>query len=122
MGSIDAAEGAFIVYVAIPATIAAVGAIEAIGNSEHQPGQGFHNESAPKPAAANDGSKKAPTGNNGNTDTPHGSPEHDAAVNKEIQKMKDQRYTDIRKNRTAQTDAQGNKVGNNRPDAQGTNP
>jgi hypothetical protein len=62
----------------------------------------------------------APPANNGDS-KPHGSPAHDAAVNREVQKMKDQGYRDIRKNQT-QVDAQGNKVGNNRPDAQGTNP
>jgi hypothetical protein len=67
------------------------------------------------------GSRLAPQGNDGTTDTPHGSPEHDAAVDGEIQEMRDKGYGDIRKNQ-AQVDAQGNKVGNNRPDAQGTNP
>jgi RHS repeat-associated protein len=65
--------------------------------------------------------KNAPAGNGGTTETPHGSPEHDAQVNQEVQKMRDQNYTDIRKDQ-AQVDANGNKVGNNRPDVQGTNP
>lgn len=35
--------------------------------------------------------------------------------------MRDKGYTDIRKDQT-QVDANGNRVGDNRPDAQGTNP
>lgn len=35
--------------------------------------------------------------------------------------MKQEGYGDIRKNQT-QVDAKGNRVGNNRPDLQGTNP
>lgn len=35
--------------------------------------------------------------------------------------MKERGYTDIRKNQT-QVDGAGNRVGNNRPDLQGTNP
>ncbi len=63
----------------------------------------------------------APPGNGGTTKTPHGSDEHNAKVDKVIQKMRDDAYGDIRKDQ-AQVDANGNKVGNNRPDAQGTNP
>lgn len=52
---------------------------------------------------------------------PHGSPEHDARINQEAERMKQEGYSDIRKNQT-QVDADGNRVGNNRPDLQGTNP
>jgi hypothetical protein len=79
-----------------------------------------HNESAPSDAPKAD-KPSAPPGNGGTTETPHGSPEHDAKVNEEVQKMQDKNYGDIRKNQ-AQVDAQGNKVENNRPDVQGTNP
>ena len=74
---------------------------------------------ADSPAAQAD-KRTAPPANNGDS-KPHGSPEHDAAVNGDIQDMRDNGYTDIRKNQ-AQVDAQGNKVGDNRPDAQGTRP
>ncbi|MDB6107639.1 MAG: hypothetical protein JWO52_7638 [Gammaproteobacteria bacterium] len=63
----------------------------------------------------------APPGNGGDTDYKHGSDEHDKLVDQEIDKMKEKDYRDIRKNQ-AQTDANGNKVGDNKPDAQGTNP
>ena len=62
----------------------------------------------------------APPPNNGDG-RPHGSPAHDRAVNGQVQRMRDGGYGDIRKNQT-QVDAQGNRVGNNRPDVQGTNP
>jgi RHS repeat-associated protein len=79
-------------------------------------------QAAPTPSDAPKTDKpSAPPGNGGTTDTPHGSPEHDAKVNEEVQKMRDNNYGDIRKNQ-AQVDAQGNKVGTNRPDVQGTNP
>ena len=79
-----------------------------------------NNEAVPSDAPKTD-KPSAPPGNGGTTETPHGSPEHDAKVNEEVQKMRDKNYGDIRKNQT-QVDAQGNKVGNNRPDVQGTNP
>ncbi len=101
--------------VVVSAVVAGIGAAAVISEATSD------NEAAPAPDAANDGTRPAPPGNAGTTDTPHGSPEHDAAVNEEVQKMRDQSYGDIRKNQ-AQVDAQGNKVGNNRPDVQGTNP
>jgi RHS repeat-associated protein len=109
---IVALEKAVVVVTAVVAGIVAAAVISEATSD---------NEAVPAPDAANDGTRPAPPGNAGTTDTPHGSPEHDAAVNEEVQKMRDKDYRDIRKNQ-AQVDAQGNKVGNNRPDAQGTNP
>ncbi len=60
--------------------------------------------------------KKSPPPNNGDA-RPHGGPEHDARINQEIQKAKSQGAENIRKNQV-QTDANGNRVGNNRPDLQ----
>jgi hypothetical protein len=54
------------------------------------------------------------------TGRPHGSPDHDAAIDAEIADMP-QGSIDPRKNQ-AQVDAAGNKVGNNRPDLQYTDP
>ena len=65
-------------------------------------------------------SPNAPKGNNGNGPV-HGGSKHNDAVDSDIQDMRDNGYTDIRKNQT-QVDANGNRVGNNRPDAQGTRP
>jgi len=64
--------------------------------------------------------RDAPNPNNGGG-KPHGSAEHDARINQEAVRMKQEGYGDIRKNQT-QVDADGNRVGNNRPDLQGTNP
>ena len=62
----------------------------------------------------------APEANNG--DGPkHGGDDHNDAVDNDIKDMRDKGYTDIRKNQT-QVNANGQKVGNNRPDAQGTRP
>jgi RHS repeat-associated protein len=78
-------------------------------------------DSEPAPDSESDRTRPAPPGNAGITDKTHGSPEHDAAVNEEVQKMRDKGYGDIRKHQV-QVDAHGNRVGNNLPDAQGTNP
>jgi RHS repeat-associated protein len=64
--------------------------------------------------------KKAPPANNGES-AQHGGEVHDNAINEEVDRMLRDGYTDIRKNQR-QTDAEGNVVGNNRPDVQGTNP
>ncbi len=74
-----------------------------------------------KPSSEPKEKPSAPPGNGGTTETPHGSPEHDAEVNRQVDWMRDNNYGDIRKNQ-AQVDADGNKVGDNRPDVQGTNP
>ena len=63
--------------------------------------------------------KKAPPANQGKAPQ-HGSEEHNVEVDKEVERMKQGDYKDIRKNQT-QVDAKGNKVGNNRPDVQGIN-
>jgi RHS repeat-associated protein len=64
--------------------------------------------------------KEAPKANNGKA-SQHGKKDHDNKVNDIIKKMKEKGYEDIRKNQ-AQVDANGNKVGDNRPDAAGTDP
>jgi len=75
-------------------------------------------ESGENTEPQNNGSK-APDANEG--DSPqHGKADHDAAVNKEVKRMQDAGHKDIRKNQ-AQVNAKGEKVGNNRPDVQGTN-
>jgi hypothetical protein len=60
----------------------------------------------------------APPANGGNA-APHGAPDHDQAIDDKSAEVSDQGATDIRKNQ-AQVDAQGNKVGTNRPDLQWT--
>ena len=56
------------------------------------------------------------------TDRPIGrSPTQNAAAQKEVRRMQDEGYTDIRVNQH-QVDASGQRVGINRPDVQGTSP
>jgi RHS repeat-associated protein len=74
---------------------------------------------SPSPDAKPD-KRRAPPANNGES-SPHGSPDHDAAADGDVQDMREKGYSDIRKNQR-QVDAQGNLVGNNRPDTQGTRP
>ncbi len=65
---------------------------------------------APEPA-------KAPAPNNGNGGR-HGGEAHDAAIDNEVRRLQgDANVTNIRKNQQ-QVDANGNKVGTNRPDVQ----
>jgi RHS repeat-associated protein len=61
---------------------------------------------------------EAPPANNGEAKQ-HGSTDHDAKVNEAVDKAKQDGHTDIRKNQ-AQVNANGEKVGNNRPDVQST--
>ncbi len=61
---------------------------------------------------------KAPEGNNGDSGV-HGGVAHNALIDNEIARMKKAGYTDIRKHQ-AQVDVNGNKVGSNLPDVQGT--
>ena len=63
---------------------------------------------------------KAPDANNGDA-AKHGNDDHDTAIDEQVQELIDAGYTDVRKNQQ-QVDADGNKVGTNRPDVQGTNP
>jgi hypothetical protein len=64
--------------------------------------------------------RKAPKANDGIGPT-HGGILHNKKIDDKVQEMNDQGYTDIRKNQK-QVDAQGNVVGENRPDLQGTHP
>ena len=59
---------------------------------------------------------KSPPPNNGNSN-PHGGPKHDAAIDSKAAEARAAGAKNIRKNQ-AQTDANGNKVGDNRPDLQ----
>jgi len=108
-GAVEVGSGGLATPVAVPVAAAAtVTGAALIGDGARRIGSVLQN-------------RAAPPGNGGTTTRPHGSPEHDSAVNREVQKMKDQGYRDVRKNQ-AQVDARGNKVGSNRPDVQGTNP
>ncbi|CCE06201.1 exported hypothetical protein [Bradyrhizobium sp. STM 3843] len=60
----------------------------------------------------------APPANGGDA-APHGASDHDGAIDDKVEELKAEGATDIRKNQ-AQVDANGNKVGTNRPDLQWT--
>jgi RHS repeat-associated protein len=61
-----------------------------------------------------DVARKAPPANDG-VSRPHGNPDHNQAIDRRAAEVRRQDATDIRKNQT-QVDAQGNRVGDNRPD------
>lgn len=110
---------------AFTATVNLIGVVATeitLHNQQHNNNNGSSNDRNSR--KANNGNSgdgpNAPRGNNGNGPV-HGGSKHNDAVDQDIQDMKDKGYTDIRKNQ-AQVDAQGNKVGNNRPDSQGTRP
>jgi RHS repeat-associated protein len=65
-------------------------------------------------ADAPDEPRPAPPANDG-VSRPHGAPDHDQAIDDRAREVRGQGADDIRKNQT-QVDAQGNRVGNNRPD------
>ncbi len=68
-------------------------------------------------ARSNNKPRKAPPANNGNA-KPHGGKKHNSSIDSKISGVnKSGKCTDVRKNQ-CQVDANGNKVGNNRPDAQ----
>ncbi|WP_426050897.1 RHS repeat domain-containing protein [Brevundimonas sp. SL161] len=58
--------------------------------------------------------RPAPPANDG-VSRPHGAPDHDQAIDDRADEVRGQGADDIRKNQT-QVDAQGNRVGDNRPD------
>jgi hypothetical protein len=58
--------------------------------------------------------KKSPPANNGIA-PPHGGPDHDQAIEDRIREVESSGATDIRKNQV-QTDSEGNRAGDNRPD------
>ena len=61
---------------------------------------------------------KAPPANDGNA-SKHGNDDHNDKIDRKAKDAKEKGHTDIRKNQ-AQVDANGNKVGDNRPDLQST--
>lgn len=74
-----------------------------MSNTNKNASQGYNRGNGPKP---NRGKGK-----------PHGNSDHNAKINEKINSVREEGATDIRKNQ-AQVDANGNKVGNNRPDVQ----
>jgi hypothetical protein len=101
------------------ATATAAGAMRAVASSTAaraaNAARGAQSSSSSKePAVTKDGRRPAPPANDGGG-PPHGAPDHNRAIDNRVREVRGQGATDIPKNQT-QSDAQGNRVGDNRPD------
>ena len=78
---------------------------------------GSSSSEKPSPMAKKGAVSAAPSPNNGHSNGKHGKDDHNDAIDKKVEELKSEDAKNIRKNQ-AQVDADGNKVGNNKPDLQ----